>query len=114
MVIVTAIGLTQYRMMRIAPERSARHQPFIRFRAWIVCIPEPGARFEDWDFFDKPARWDAIDKHAAALSIAQNRVIIIELSRRDVNLLRGSCSLRRGLLLFARGIGVASGEYKCR
>ena len=114
MAIVAAVGLTQHWMMSVAPEWTGFHQSFKGLRAGIIGITKTGTRLEDRDLLDEPARWNAIDKHAAALTAAQNRIVVVQLARWDVHLLRGGTGLRGCLLLFRGGVGVASREYERR
>ena len=108
--IVLAARLAQHRMMRVAPHRSGLDQPLISGRTRIIGVAQSRARLENRNFLDETAGRDAIHEHAAALTTTQNRVVIIELSGRNVDLLRRARVLRRRLFLFAAEITSAAAQ----
>ena len=55
------------------------------------------------DFLDGPAGRNAIDKHAAALTAAQHRIVVIQFARRDVDLPGGGSGLARVFIVFTTG-----------
>src|SRR5262245_10485641 len=110
MAVVPAVGLAQHWMMRVAPDRAGGGKAFVGFRTGVVRVAQAGARFEDGNLLDEPARGNSVNENAAALAAAENAVVFVELAGWNVNLLRGGSGLSGGFLLASGRIRVAAGK----
>ncbi len=81
-------------MMRIAPCAAGRHQFLTARIVFVHRVAVRGARFEHGNLADQAAGRNADDEHRSTLSARKKSVVLVQLTRRHVDLFRGQRSSR--------------------
>ena len=111
--VVVALGLRERRMVRVAPRELAQHLLGIV----IETVPRGGVGREDRNGGQMPHRREAVDVHLPGVAARREHVVLVQVARRHVGLLRGHGQVRlgaaaRGAARFGRaGRALAGREY---